>query len=137
MFKALLVAGAICAAAPAFASQSDMNCLADVIYAEARGEGRVGQIAVAEVVMNRVESPHFPKSVCGVVRQKGQFAPKARVSERAAYAQAKDIARAVYTGQTQDVTHGATYFHTPAVKPSWSKRFLRTTKIGSHIFYKR
>ena len=135
MLRILLAAGALCAATPVFASSADKKCLADVIYAEARGESRAGQVAVAEVVMNRVESPHFPKTVCSVVRQKGQFAPKARVSERAAYETAKAIANEVYEGRTHDATRGATYFHTPAVKPDWSHRFTRTAKIGSHIFY--
>lgn len=132
-----LLAFATLAGVPASASTTDMKCLADIIYAEARGEGTAGQIAVGEVVMNRVESPHFPKTVCGVVTQRGQFAPRARVSEHATYEKVKAVAADVYAGKTRDATMGATYFHTPAVSPSWSRKFRRTTRIGSHIFYKR
>ena len=122
---------------PLTAFASSQKCLADVVYAEARGESRTGQIAVAEVVMNRVGKHGFPGTVCGVTRQKGQFSPRARVSEGGAYQTAMNVAREVLQGSAPKVTNGATYFHTPAVSPSWSKRFTRTKKIGSHIFYRR
>lgn len=118
-------------------SQSEKKCMADVIYSEARGESRRGQEAVAQVVMNRVKSGVFPSSVCGVIRQKGQFAPQSRVSEHGAYNQAQVVAENVISGKTADHVNGATYFHTPAVSPSWSRKFVRTTRVGSHIFYRR
>lgn len=117
-------------------SSAARQCLADVVYAEARGETRQGQLAVAEVVMNRVGKSGFSGSVCGVVRQKGQFAPRVRVSENGAYKKALAVADDVLSGRAPKVTNGAMYFHTPAVKPSWSKRFKRTNRIGSHIFYR-
>lgn len=139
MFRTFTIALGLTLAAtsPLMASQSDKRCLAEVIYHEARGESETGQMAVAEVVMNRTESPHFPKTVCGVVNQRGQFAPKKRISEQGAYRDAVRIANAVYEGKAPEVTQGATYFHTPAVRPSWSRRFTRTKQIGSHIFYRR
>lgn len=111
------------------------QCLADVIYTEARGESLQGQVAVAEVVMNRVGKSGYAGSVCGVARQKGQFAPRPRVSEAGAYQVALSVADDVLSGRAPKVTGGATHFHTPAVSPSWSKRFKRTGRIGSHIFY--
>jgi spore germination cell wall hydrolase CwlJ-like protein len=121
------------------------QCLADVLYFEARGESVAGQAAVAEVVLNRVESSKFPGTICGVVHQSSnrgcQFSwtcdGKAdRVHNQAAYAQVAKVARAMMDGAPRKLTDGATYFHTPAVRPAWAKRFTRTTQIGSHIFYR-
>lgn len=118
-------------------SQADLQCLSEALYFEARGEGSQGQRAVAEVILNRVDHPRFPKSVCGVVNQSGQFTyKKTRIRERGAFARAQQIAKAALMGAPRNLTDGATYFHTGDVKPSWSRRFERTTRIGSHIFYR-
>ena len=118
----------------------DLQCMTEALYHEARGEGVKGQQAVAEVILNRVDSPRFPSSVCGVVNQRGQFSYKGRVSgryaEQAAYHRARNIAASALAGAPRTLTGGATYFHTPAVRPSWSRQFTRTTRIGSHIFYR-
>lgn len=122
--------------APAI-STVDLQCLSEALYFEARGEGSQGQRAVAEVILNRVDHPRFPKSVCGVVNQSGQFTyKKSRIREQGAYARAQQIAKAALTGAPRNLTDGATYFHTGGVKPKWSRTFERTTRIGSHIFYR-
>ena len=95
---------------------------------------------MAEVILNRVDHPAFPNSVCGVVNQRGQFSYKGgslRMRERAAAMRAEKIALEALSGAPRSLTGGATYFHTTYVKPSWAKRFTRTTRIGSHIFYRR
>lgn len=118
-------------------SQQDLQCLSEALYFEARGEGSQGQRAVAEVILNRVDHPRFPKSVCGVVNQSGQFTyKKTRIRERGAFVRAQKIAQAALMGAPRNLTNGATYFHTGAVKPSWSRKFERTIRIGSHIFYR-
>lgn len=121
-------------------SQADLDCMAEALYHEARGEGARGQQAVAEVILNRVDSRAFPSSVCGVVRQPSQFSYRNRgvpaMNNRSAYQRARAIAEAALTGHPRTLTGGATYFHTPAVRPAWSRRFERTTQIGSHIFYR-
>ncbi|MCF3974075.1 cell wall hydrolase [Paracoccus salsus] len=119
----------------------DLNCMAEALYHEARGEGKKGQAAVAEVILNRVDSRAFPPSVCGVVNQPSQFSytiggPKS-IRNKAAYTRARAIAEAALTGAPRVLTGGATYFHTPAVRPSWSQRFHRTVQIGRHIFYRK
>ena len=122
------------------ASNASLKCLTEAVYFEARGEPVKGQRAVAEVIMNRVDHPAFPKSVCGVVNQSGQFSYKGgslRMRDRAAANRAERIAQESLSGAPRNLTGGATYFHTTYVKPSWSKRFTRTAKIGSHIFYRR
>lgn len=121
-------------------NQSELACLAEALYFEARGEGRHGQAAVAEVILNRMESGRFPRTVCGVVNQRAQFSytigGKPRIRNQAAYNRAVEIARAALNGEPRVLTGGATYFHTTAVRPSWSHRFQRTTRIGNHIFYR-
>ena len=120
-------------------SQRDLQCLAEALYFEARGEGSQGQRAVAEVILNRVDHPRFPKTVCGVVNQRGQFTYNKgrRMSNAAAAARARQIAANALAGAPRELTNGATYFHTTNVRPGWSKRFTRTTKIGSHVFYRQ
>lgn len=126
---------------------ADWQCLAEALYFEARGEPLDGQAAVAEVILNRVDAAQFPGSVCGVVRQGArsgrgcQFSyacddlPDA-IRERGAYAQVGKVARLMLEGAPRGLTDGATYFHTPAVRPSWTRRFEETARIGSHIFYR-
>ncbi len=125
--------------AAAGVSRADLNCLTEALYFEARGEPVAGQRAVAEVILNRVDHPRFPRSVCGVINQRGQFSYKTgstKVRNRAAYSRAQRIAQEALSGAPRSLTQGATYFHTTKVRPSWSRRFTRTTRIGAHIFYR-
>jgi len=121
------------------------QCLTEALYFEARGESLEGQIAVAEVILNRVDSPLYPRTVCGVVKQRGgggcQFSyvchGKTKMREKQAADLAGRIARAMLDGAPRVLTDGATHFHTRGVKPSWSKRFARTASIGQHLFYRQ
>ncbi len=121
------------------------QCLTQAIYFEARGESLEGQIAVAEVILNRADSPLYPHTVCGVVKQRGgggcQFSYVCRgttkMREKGARDLAGRIARAMLDGAPRILTDGATHFHTRGVKPSWSKRFARTASIGAHLFYRQ
>lgn len=119
-------------------STRDLQCLSEALYFEARGEGVQGQKAVAEVIMNRVDHPRFPKTVCGVVNQRGQFTynKSGRIREKGTYARVQKVAMAALAGAPRTLTNGATYFHARGVKPSWSHRFERTIRIGSHTFYR-
>jgi spore germination cell wall hydrolase CwlJ-like protein len=123
---------------------SDWECLRKAIYFEARGESLKGQFAVAEVIMNRVDSAEYSNSVCGVVGQRGggscQFSyvcdgASDKLREPGAADLAGRIAAVMLTGGTRGLTDGATYFHTRSVSPSWSRRFERTAAIGAHLFY--
>lgn len=119
-------------------STRDLECLSEALYFEARGEGTAGQRAVAEVILNRVDHPRFPKSVCGVVNQSGQFTynKNGRIREKGTFARVQKVAMAALAGAPRTLTDGATYFHARGVRPSWSKRFEKTTRIGSHTFYR-
>lgn len=121
--------------------ERDLNCMAEALYHEARGEGARGQAAVAEVILNRTESRQFPSTVCGVVNQPSQFSytigGRKPISNKGAYLRAREIAKTALAGAPRNLTGGATYFHTPAVSPAWAHRFQRTVQIGQHIFYRR
>lgn len=123
----------------------EWECLAKAIYFEARGESLEGQFAVAEVILNRVDSPLYPKSICRVVKQGGQGGCQFSfvcdglsdaIREKAAYETAGKIARLMLDGMPRALTHGATHFHTTAVRPGWARRYAETVKIGSHKFYR-
>jgi spore germination cell wall hydrolase CwlJ-like protein len=132
-------------AQPAPQGDAEWRCLTEALYFEARGESLEGQIAVAEVILNRVDSPLYPRTVCGVVKQRGgggcQFSyvcsGKTKMREQRAADLAGRIAAAMLDGAPRLLTDGATHFHTRGVKPGWSKRFSRTASIGSHLFYRQ
>lgn len=136
---------AFLAGLPKASGGEDWQCLSKALYFEARGETLKGQFAVAEVILNRVDSPRYPNSVCGVVEQGGkgscQFSyhcdgARDVMRDKAAAATAGRIARLMLDGAPRSLTLGATHFHTRAVKPSWSRKFERTAAIGAHLFYK-
>jgi len=133
-------------AQPAPEGDAEWQCLTEAIYFEARGESLEGQGAVAEVILNRVNSPLYPRSVCGVVKQRGgggcQFSyvcngRSDRMREQASADLAGRIARAMLDGAPRLLTDGATHFHSRSVRPGWSKRFAHTTTIGAHAFYRQ
>lgn len=125
------------------------NCLADAMYYEARGEGRVGEVAIAEVIYNRMRSGYYPDTICGVVYEGSnlhtgcQFSftcsgdmdrPKSPAVWRRTQRLALQIVMGlVRLGQT---TGGALSYHNLDVQPVWSDTMERTTQIGHHIFYR-
>lgn len=134
------------AAQPVPEGDADWQCLTEAVYFEARGESLQGQIAVAEVILNRRDSHLYPRTICGVVKQRGgggcQFSYVCdghadKMREKGAADLAGRIARAMLDGAPRVLTDGATHFHTGGVRPDWSKRFARTAKIGAHVFYRQ
>lgn len=134
------------AALPTPQGDEQWQCLKTALYFESRGETLKGQFAVAEVILNRVDSADYPNSVCGVVGQSGggscQFSYNCDgnaevMSDRDAADIAGRIARVMLDGAPRDLTLGATHFHTRAVSPNWSRDFPRTAAIGAHLFYKQ
>ena len=132
---------------PKYRPNFQWKCLAEALYFEARGEPAQGQFAVAEVILNRVDSPKFPNSICKVVNQgtgrkhacqfsytcDGKFE---RITNMAVYKQLVVIARAMINSGIRRLSGGATYYHTTSVQPSWARRFEHTATIGIHKFYK-
>ena len=135
------------AALPVASGGKDWRCLAEALYFEARGETVEGMFAVAEVILNRVDSARFPDTVCGVVQQgtgelfRCQFTYNCdgqaeAISEPAAFRRVGKIARLMLDGAARRLTDGALFYHTNAVRPSWSRRFELAATIGSHRFYR-
>jgi spore germination cell wall hydrolase CwlJ-like protein len=128
------------------ASRSSLDCMARAIYYEARAEPLKGQMAVAEVVMNRTKSGRYPRTVCGVVEQRTSprscqfsFVCDRRLSAPygAAWTRAKELAAKVMAGKAPRVTDGATHFHATRVSPNWSRVYTLTAQIGNHLFYRK
>jgi spore germination cell wall hydrolase CwlJ-like protein len=124
------------------------KCLAEAVYFESRGEPRRGQMAVAQVVMNRVFSGFYPGNVCGVVYQNAhrrlacQFTFACDgipdlVREPDMWGQAKEIARDMLDGKLwlPEVGH-STHYHAYWVHPGWVREMRRMQKIGVHSFYR-
>ncbi|MEA3047284.1 MAG: hypothetical protein QOJ53_1616 [Sphingomonadales bacterium] len=121
---------------------AEQECLANAVYFEARGESLQGQLAVAEVVMNRAASGRYPASLCGVVVQPAQFSfvrrgrmPHAdRASE--AWRRAVAVARIAADGAAPRLLPtSCLWYHANYVSPSWGRRLARSARIGVHIFY--
>ena len=125
-----------------------LNCMAQNIYREAGHEPFEGKVAVAQVTLNRVEDPRFPKDVCAVVYQKNvimekvvcQFSwfcdstHKNKPINKAAYNDSMEVAKKVMLeGFRLDGVKTALYYHADYINPNWKLR--KVAKIGSHIFY--
>lgn len=119
--------------------KSELECLARNIYHEARGEPLEGQIAVAQVTLNRVRSPEFDNTVCAVVYAPSQFSwtldKTKRVRDSVAWQRSLAIAQAVLSNSIKLPKFSALYFHTPQVNPRWSRGKRIVARIGNHIFY--
>ena len=133
--------------------QRELRCLTQNIFFEARGERTAGQLAVAMVTMNRVQSKRFPSTVCGVVWQKRQFSwthdgksdnPANNPSDNKSWKQAKQIAEFIYykydtlkarSNGALDLTRGALHYYAPKMAdPIWAKSKEVSRQIGGHVF---
>ena len=124
------------------ALSEELQCLAGAVYFESRGEPLDGQLAVAQVVINRAEDGRWPASYCGVVYQRSQFSfvrggrmPNINTSS-AAWQRAKAVATIAHEGLWDSEAADAVYFHATRVRPSWSRRKTRLAQIDSHVFYR-
>ncbi|KAF5882903.1 MULTISPECIES: cell wall hydrolase [Rhizobium] len=134
--------------APSVFSAQEQQCLASGIYFEARGESVKGQAAVAQVILNRVRNPSYPKTICGVVyqnedwRNRCQFSfacdsIKDRVNSEYHWRVARDVAMAVTSGKIWLPQVGsATHYHAVYVRPKWARTMEKVGRIGLHVFYR-
>jgi spore germination cell wall hydrolase CwlJ-like protein len=124
-----------------------LQCLSEAVYYEAAREPRLGQEAVAQVVLNRVRHPAYPKSVCGVVYQGSarltgcQFTFTCDGSlrwapEPAVWRQARGVAERALDGHVAKSVGSATHYHAGYVAPYWAPSLVKMTKVGAHIFYR-
>ena len=146
---------------PSTVTASDENgdtfCLAQNIYFEAGNQPLAGKIAVAHVVLNRLEHKSYPNNVCGVVYQAklreswaGNMIPIRNQCQFSWYCDGKSdepldtktwlevlrIARDIQDGAWADITEGATHYHATRVNPYWADSLNETVVINEHIFYK-
>lgn len=130
-------------------SESELKCLATAIYFEARGEPEEGQLAVAQVVLNRLKNPAYPNTICGVVyqnktkRYRCQFSfacdgRSDRITDARSWATAQALAKRSVEEQANtfiSAVGSSTHYHATYVHPRWARRMTETDKIGRHIFY--
>jgi len=139
--------------------KKEINCLAVNMYHEARGESTEGQLAVAFVTLNRMESKSYPDSVCGVVYQ-GRHKPSWKdeailvpirwrcqfswycdgkpdiVRDTDLFNEMVHLSIDVWRGRHEDMTDGSLFYHADYVQPSWAKSMVMVTQIDRHMFYR-
>jgi spore germination cell wall hydrolase CwlJ-like protein len=124
-----------------------LMCMAMNIYHEARNESTIGQLAVGQVVMNRMKDPRFPNEVCEVIYQGGTKRHRCQFSwycdgepdkplNRRAFQEAQENAITVLNGWVSSFLDGATHYHADYVNPKWRHEKTFIVKIDSHIFYR-
>lgn len=134
------LAAAVAAQAQGLDIEEETRCLATGIYFESKGEPLAGQLAVAEVIINRSRSGRFPGSVCAVLTQRGQFSfvrggrlPSVPTGSQA-WRTAVAVARVAEEQLWDSPVDGALFFHARYVSPRW--RLARVGSVGNHIFYR-
>ncbi|WP_129793518.1 cell wall hydrolase [Sphingosinicella sp. CPCC 101087] len=121
-------------------TDEETDCLARAVYFESKGEPLTGQLTVAEVIINRAESGRFPSTICGVVRQRGQFSfvRGGRIPTPPPGSRDWRTAVGVAHVAMRDLADGgaprALFFHARHVRPGW--RLTRVATVGNHIFYR-
>lgn len=119
---------------------AQLECLAKAVHREAGNQSRNGQLAVAQLIVNRVESGRFADSICGVINQRGQFFQTDSYNPRrdtAQWASAMEVARVALDGDAPEVVPGAVFFHATYIAPnSWFRTRHRVATLGQHIFYR-
>jgi spore germination cell wall hydrolase CwlJ-like protein len=120
----------------------DLQCLAEAIYFEARGEPLAGQLAVGTVIVNRTTSGRYPSDYCSVVTQPGQFSfvrgghiPSPDQGSPA-WTRARAIAQIAHQDLWQSAAGEALFFHARYVRPGWARTKVQLAAIDSHIFYR-
>ena len=128
--------------------QTDLECLAEAIYYEARGETFISQLAVGTVIINRVYLDNYPNTVCNVIHQgftKGkkscQFSyycdgKPELLKDSKAKEESFNVARLILDGAMVDGIGEATHYHAFYVTPYWSESFMFLRRVGSHLFYR-
>lgn len=127
-------------------SASDLDCLTQAVYYEARGEGEGGMRAVAQVILNRVRHPAYPKTICNVVYQGAERRTGCQFSftcsgvtgrrvESGAWKRARAVAEAALDGYVARNVGSSTHFHTLEVRPVWRHRMDHIVTVGNHAFY--
>lgn len=126
--------------------KAEVQCLAENVYYEAGNQSLVGKVAVAQVTLNRMHSPKYPKTICGVVNQRidgvCMFSWKCEeprpISNQRAWKESQRVAYELLSRDRNDIidiTEGATHFHNSRARPGW--KYKPITRIDDHIFYRQ
>lgn len=124
--------------------RNELFCLSKAVYHEARGEPVMGQVAVAHVILNRVDSPRFPDTICEVIHKPKHFTDIEKCNpdfNSKAWRESVTSAVHVYLDLVEDPTHGAKWYFAPkgmknkTKKPWWAKYKTQVASIGGHRFY--
>ena len=124
-----------------------LSCLSQAVYYEAANESTEGQQAVAQVVLNRLQHPNYPKTVCGVVYQGSQLSTGCqfsftcdgslnRMPPEASWLRARGVAEQALNGFVYSGVGTATHYHADYVFPYWAVTLVKLRQIGAHIFYR-
>jgi spore germination cell wall hydrolase CwlJ-like protein len=120
----------------------EQECVATAVYFESQGESLEGQLAVAQVVLNRAASGQYPASLCAVVKQKAQFSfvrngrfPRVDTACES-WRKAQAITRIATQRLTSTVPTSVLWYHANYVAPKWRLNLKKVDKIGAHIFYR-
>lgn len=130
--------------------EAELQCLAENVYFEARGEPLAGQYAVAEVTLNRTHARNFPRTICQVVHESRWDASRRRFvadfswtehgalypEDGAAWKQATAVASAAYDELRAPVVPGALFYHATSIQPGWARTRKAVATIGNHVFYR-
>ena len=153
MYKIYIILGMLFFSSLAYAEEDkQLNCLVEAVYHEARSESFTGQLAVANVIIERANLSKFPNTICkvvhagkywkgNIVRNKCAFSyycdGKKEWSsiEKEALDTAYQVSALALDGVTLMSTLGATHYHASYVSPSWTNNMERLQQIGTHIFY--
>jgi N-acetylmuramoyl-L-alanine amidase len=130
--------------------ESDLQCLAENVYYEARGEPLNGQYAVAEVTLNRMRAEHFPHTLCAVVHEMRWDSGRHRYvadfswtelgglspDDVPSWKRALEVATAAYDDTHDPIVPGALFYHSTSVRPGWARGRTAIATIGNHVFYR-
>ena len=117
------------------------NCLATAVYFESRGEPVEGQLAVADVVMNRAASGRYPSDWCSVVKQKAQFSfvqhgQFPAITDAYSWQMAQAVARTAILNMARELPTDVLWYHANYVAPTWRNNREYVEQIGAHLFYR-
>jgi len=118
-------------------------CLTQALYYEARGEGVQGQLAVADVILQRQKSKYHPDTICDVVYEPYQFSfvsdgSTLREIDVEAWNKADDLAGRILRREVKtSLTGRALFYHAKSIRPDWADSMVKTAEIGNHVFYRR
>jgi len=145
VIKSTTEKSAIAAVGSVLVNKNELQCLAENIYFESASQSLAGKFAVGHVVLNRMASPKYPNSVCGVVNQKigntcmfsWTCQDPRQIRSQAAWKQSQHVAMKLLSRKRKDlvdITDGATHFHAASINPGW--KLKRVAQIDDHLFYK-